>query len=110
MTQAPLPPLNALHAFEAVPRLLNVRAAAEELGVSQSAIAQQTRLLEGHLGLRLFHRHPRGVTLTDAARACHLAVGESLGALRRGTASGADRCNHQRHAQLCRQMADPAPA
>ena len=35
-----LPPLNALRAFEAAGRKLNFRAAADELGVSQGAVAQ----------------------------------------------------------------------
>ncbi len=59
-----LPPLNALRAFEVAGRQLNFRAASEELGVSQGAVAQQVRLLEEHLGLSLFQRMPRGVALT----------------------------------------------
>jgi len=37
---ANLPPLNALRAFEASSRHLNFRLAAEELGVTQGAVAQ----------------------------------------------------------------------
>lgn len=59
-----LPPLNALRSFEAAGRKLNFRAAADELGVSQGAVAQQVRALEDHLGLALFHRLPRGLALT----------------------------------------------
>jgi LysR family transcriptional regulator, glycine cleavage system transcriptional activator len=59
-----LPPLNALRAFEVAGRQLNFRAASEELGVSQGAVAQQVRLLEDHLGISLFKRMPRGVALT----------------------------------------------
>lgn len=54
-----LPPLNALRAFEASGRRLNFRAAADELRVTQGAVAQQVRALEDHLGLTLFHRLPR---------------------------------------------------
>ncbi|MEC7258506.1 MAG: LysR substrate-binding domain-containing protein [Pseudomonadota bacterium] len=64
-----LPPLNALRAFEVSGRHLNFRAAAEELGVTQGAVAQQVRLLEDHLGLTLFHRRPRGVVLTGQGMA-----------------------------------------
>ncbi|WP_417604578.1 LysR substrate-binding domain-containing protein [Primorskyibacter flagellatus] len=59
-----LPPLNALRAFEAAGRQLNFRAASDELGVTQGAVAQQIRLLEEHLGIPLFQRMPRGVALT----------------------------------------------
>ncbi|PJG71749.1 LysR family transcriptional regulator, partial [Acinetobacter seifertii] len=41
-----LPSLNALKAFEAASRHLNFKLAAEELNVTQSAIAQQIRSLE----------------------------------------------------------------
>lgn len=66
MTQSrrTLPPLNALRAFEAAGRRLNFRAAAEELGVTQGAVAQQVRALEDQLGLRLFLRLSRGLALT----------------------------------------------
>ena len=41
-----LPPLNSLRAFEAAARLSSVTAAAEELGVSHSAVSQQVKQLE----------------------------------------------------------------
>jgi LysR family glycine cleavage system transcriptional activator len=63
-----LPPLNGLRVFEVVSRHLNFRIAAEELGVTQGAVAQQIRGLESELGLRLFDRHPRTLSLTDAGR------------------------------------------
>lgn len=59
-----LPPLNALRAFEVAGRRLNFRVAAEELGVSQGAVAQQVRALEDHLGQPLFQRLSRGLALT----------------------------------------------
>jgi LysR family glycine cleavage system transcriptional activator len=62
------PPLNALRAFEVAARHLNFRLAAEELGVTQGAVAQQVRGLEAALGLKLFERHPRTLALTDAGR------------------------------------------
>jgi LysR family glycine cleavage system transcriptional activator len=64
-----LPPLNALRAFEVSGRRLSFRAAADELGVTQGAVAQQVRALEEHLGLALFQRHPRGLQLTLAGAA-----------------------------------------
>ncbi|OAP36733.1 LysR family transcriptional regulator [Sinorhizobium glycinis] len=64
-----LPPLNALRAFEVSGRRLNFRAAAEELGVTQGAVAQQVRALENQLGLMLFQRFPRGLALTPQGAA-----------------------------------------
>lgn len=64
-----LPSLNALRAFEASGRKLSFRAAAEELGVTQGAVAQQIRALEDHLGIRLFNRLARGLSLTQQGAA-----------------------------------------
>lgn len=61
-----LPPLPALRAFEAAARHLSFRLAAEELAVTPTAISHQIRLLEGLLGLALFRRHVRRVSLTEA--------------------------------------------
>jgi LysR family glycine cleavage system transcriptional activator len=63
-----LPPLNGLRAFEVAARHLNFRAAAEELGVTQAAVAQQVRGLEKELNLALFERLPRRLALTEAGR------------------------------------------
>lgn len=41
---ARLPSLNGLRAFEVAARHLNFRLAAEELGVTQGAVAQQVRM------------------------------------------------------------------
>ncbi|TMV10048.1 LysR family transcriptional regulator [Ruegeria sediminis] len=66
-----LPPLNALRAFEAAGRHLNFRLAADEMGVTQGAVAQQVRGLEARLGVQLFDRLPRGLRLTEAGRRFH---------------------------------------
>ncbi len=63
-----LPPLNALKAFEAAGRHLTFRQAAEELGVTQGAVAQHVRALEAQLKVKLFDRHARGLSLTDEGR------------------------------------------
>lgn len=60
------PPLNALRGFEAAARLGSFHKAAEELHLTQSAISQQIRGLEGFLEQALFFRNGRSVTLTDA--------------------------------------------
>ena len=58
-------PLNALRAFEAAARHLNLTRAAEELNVTQTAVSQHIRNLEERLGKPLFRRLPRGLALTD---------------------------------------------
>ena len=72
-----LPPLNALRAFEAVARHGSVKKAAAELFVTPAAISHQIKLLENIAGRALLVRKPRGVELTEAARAAlpHLAAG-----------------------------------
>lgn len=64
-----LPPLPALQAFEAAARHENFAAAANELNLSQSAVSHRVRSLEHHLGYPLFERLPRGLRLTEAAKA-----------------------------------------
>ena len=59
-----IPPLNALKAFEAAARRLNITRAAEELSVTPGAISQQIRILEQHAGAPLFHREGRQIALT----------------------------------------------
>jgi len=86
MIHSALPPLNALRAFEAAGRSLTFRAAAQELGVTQGAVAQQVRGLEAHLGLRLFVREARGLALTDAGRGYHQAISQAMGLIVEATA------------------------
>ena len=73
-----LPPLNALKVFEAVTRHLNFRLAAEELGVTQGAVAQQIRGLESSLGLKLFERLPRTLALTGAGAGYAVSVRQAF--------------------------------
>jgi len=54
--------------FEAVARLGGMSRAAAELNTVQSNVTARIRVLEDELGTPLFHRHARGVTLTDAGR------------------------------------------
>ena len=59
-------PLQALRAFDAAARHLNMARAAEELGVTQGAISRQVKSLEDQLAETLFLRGPRGLKLTEA--------------------------------------------
>lgn len=62
------PSLNLLRAFEAAARLGSFRAAGDELCVTASAVSQQVKSLEAQLGVALFERQPRSLSLTDAGR------------------------------------------
>ncbi|MFT6076696.1 MAG: LysR family glycine cleavage system transcriptional activator [Yoonia sp.] len=61
-----LPPLHALRAFEAAARHLHFARAADELGLTPTAISHQVRQLEAILGVELFCRFPRPVRLSTA--------------------------------------------
>jgi LysR family glycine cleavage system transcriptional activator len=62
-----LPSLNGLRAFEAAARHLSFTQAASELNVTQTAISHQIKRLEQELGVRLFVRQNRSLTLTPEA-------------------------------------------
>lgn len=76
-------PLNALRAFEAAARLGGFSAAALELGVSPGAITAQVKVLEAALGVELFDRTARGVTLTAAGAQAGPALSDAFDRLRR---------------------------
>lgn len=61
----PLPPLNAVRAFEAASRHLSFSRAAEELGVTQGAISKHVISLEDFIGAQVFVRSPTGLSLTQ---------------------------------------------
>jgi DNA-binding transcriptional LysR family regulator len=80
-----LPPLNAVRAFEAASRHLNLSRAADELGVTQGAISKQVIALEDFIGCQLFEREPTGLILTveganlrEALRPVFLMMGEAF--------------------------------
>ena len=64
-----LPPLVALSNFEVAARTKSFAKAAQELNVTPAAISHQIKALEEYLGVELFVRHHRRVSLTAAARA-----------------------------------------
>jgi LysR family glycine cleavage system transcriptional activator len=59
-----LPPMSTLRAFEAAVRLGTFKAAAEELGLTQSAISHQIKSLEAHFKTALFARQGNQVVPT----------------------------------------------
>lgn len=72
--RAMLPPANSLVVFEAAARHLNFTRAAAELNVTQAAVSRQIQVLEGHMGVPLFHRLHRALQLTRQGQRLHQAV------------------------------------
>jgi LysR family glycine cleavage system transcriptional activator len=70
----PHPLLHGLSAFNAAARHMNFTRAAEELGVSQSAVSHQIRQLELRLKAQLFIRKHRHLALTEVGQALHQEV------------------------------------
>ena len=70
--------LPALGVFAAAARHQNFAHAAEELHLTASAVSHHVRKLESRLGLPLFQRHARGVSLTAAGRQLADAAGDAL--------------------------------
>ena len=73
-----LPPLGTMVAFEAAARHQSFTLAAAELNLTQAAISRQIRLLEEDLGINLFLRANRAVTLTSEGRDLQHTVSFSL--------------------------------
>ena len=72
-------PLNALRAFDAVARLSSFTRAGDELGMTQTAVSYQIKLLEETLGARLFLRRPRQIELTEPGARLAPKVAEAFG-------------------------------
>ena len=70
----PMPPLNALRAFEVAARHLSMTKAAHELHVTAGALSHQIRGLEEALGLKLFRRGVRSLSLTAEGRQLYPAL------------------------------------
>ena len=73
-----IPPVNAVRAFEAACRHMQFQLAAEELGITPSALSYQIRQLEEFLGVKLFTRLNRAVELTKEGRILSLGVIEAF--------------------------------
>lgn len=66
--------LSWLRCFESVGRNVSFTAAATELFITQSAVSQQVRKLEQHLGVGLIERSKQGLSLTVEGQQLHLAT------------------------------------
>ena len=69
-----LPPLRAIEAFVRIVRLGSARAAADELGLSPSALSRRVSALEDFIGKRLFTRQHQSMKLTDDGNTFYNAV------------------------------------
>src|SRR6202142_1775857 len=91
-----------LEAVAAVAHRRNFRAAAAELGLSRTALSSAVAGLERRLGVQLFHRTTRSVSLTEAGEQFVATVAPALSEIRgamdavnthRATPTGALRIN-----------------
>ncbi|MER9253283.1 transcriptional regulator GcvA [Mesorhizobium sp. M0598] len=86
-----LPPLTTLPSFEAAARLLSFSKAAEELHVTHGAISRAIKNLEDQLGVQLFERGTRSVSLKAVGEPYARAVREALAQLATATAAATAR-------------------
>lgn len=82
-------PLNTLPTFRVVAQLQNLRAAAERLHLTHSAVSHQLRALEQQLGHALFERRGRRLVLNSAGEALLASTERALAELERGVAAAA---------------------
>lgn len=71
--------LSELAAFDAVARHLSFRRAAEERGVTASAMSHAISGLEARLGIKLLNRTTRSVSLTDAGAVLQTKLSPAFG-------------------------------
>lgn len=71
-------PLETLRAFDAAARTGSFSAAAEKLNLTHGAISRQIAKLESWLGLKVFERNARGVSLTIEGNRLHLRTTEAF--------------------------------
>ncbi len=81
-----LPSINGLQAFEAAARHLSFARAADELGLTPTAISHRIRNLEAELGVVLFRRGHRAVTLTEEGARIARDLSESFDCLKMSVA------------------------
>ena len=80
-----LPSISALTAFNAAARHLSITRAADELALTESAVSRQISQLEDQLGVRLFHRIKKRITLTRAGAAYRTRVVQMIERIERDT-------------------------
>ncbi|HEX7685784.1 MAG TPA: LysR family transcriptional regulator [Trinickia sp.] len=80
-----IPSIEALIAFEAAARHLSFTRSADELAVTQSAVGRQVAALEEYVGIALFNRVKKRLTLTEVGQLYAKQVRENLKSMERDT-------------------------
>lgn len=80
-SSAILPPLDTLETFARAARLGSFSAAAEEAGITHGAVSRQVSRLERWMGVKLFERAARGVSLTPEGMRFFARADEALALL-----------------------------
>ncbi len=96
-----LPPLNSLRFFEAAARLGSFKLAAAELNVTPSAVSHGIVALEETLGVALFTREPRKLSLTPAGELYFPYIAEAFSLILLGTQRLPDGRTHRKIAVSC---------
>mgnify|MGYP000385498030 CR=1 FL=1 len=78
MNSRRLPPFQSLIAFEAAARLLSFKDAADELFLTPPAMTYRIKELESMLGLALFKRTTKGITLTEVGKQYYVDISKTL--------------------------------
>ena len=73
-----VPSLGALMAFSAAAKHLSVTRAASELRLTESAVSRQIAQLETQLGVKLFYRIKKRITLTRAGAAYSTRAAQTI--------------------------------
>lgn len=99
-----IPPLKSIIAFESVARTKSVNRAAEELGLTASAVSHQIGNLESMIGQDLFVRSGRGLVLTLTGERYLADVTGSLADLSRAT----ERASSDKGVEILRVHSSPS--
>lgn len=87
---------NALEVFAVVAQTRNFRIAAEQLGVTRSAISQTLRRLEDRLNVSLMQRTTRSISLTEAGKRLYADVAPAVQLLNQAVMDISDRADRPR--------------
>lgn len=77
--------LSGFRVFESAARLLSFTAAAQELGITPSAVSHQIAGMEETLGTRLFQRMPQGLQLTHEGQILKPYITVAFDSIEQGT-------------------------
>lgn len=80
-----IPSMTSLLAFDAAARHQSVTRAADELSLTESAISRQISMLEEQLGVMLFNRIRKRISLTRAGHVYSAHVARTIGQIERDT-------------------------